>query len=336
MPIATTRRGMPLPENEPLHPRLAQSGELLRAMHPVSSRADHGAQFLHLGRNESFDRVLVEAMNEGAAILRDEGTILYCNGRLSAMLKAPPDRIMGAPFFRFIAPEDVDSVARSLRQCRTGNCSVETCFHWEGVTTGPVKLSLSPMRIQGLTGICVVVTDLTDRKRTEALANLSLTDELTGLSNRRGFFTLAQSQLTLARRLHTEVALVFLDLDDFKTINDTFGHGNGDRALVDFAGLLKNTYRESDIIARLGGDEFAVLAAGTPEMSMLTLDDRLQKNLNAFNAAGHRPYQLRMSVGMVRCDYENPLPVPDLLALADAAMYEQKRGKHKHSANLVA
>jgi diguanylate cyclase (GGDEF)-like protein len=192
------------------------------------------------------------------------------------------------------------------------------------------------MRIQGLTGICVVVTDLTDRKRSEALATLSLTDELTGLSNRRGFFTLAQSQLTLARRLHTEVALVFLDLDDFKTINDTFGHGNGDRALVDFAGLLKNTYRESDIIARLGGDEFAVLAAGTPEMSMLTLDDRLQKNLNAFNAAGHRPYQLRMSVGMVRCDYENPLPVPDLLALADAAMYEQKRGKHKHSGNLVA
>ena len=82
----------------------------------------------------------------------------------------------------------------------------------------------------------------------EALANLSLTDVDRPLES-PWLLHLAQSQLTLARRLHTE-ALVFLDLDDFKTINDTFGHGNGDRALVDFAGLLKNTYRESDIIAR--------------------------------------------------------------------------------------
>ncbi len=328
MPIASTRRDL-LRENDAVH-------AICRGEADAPLAANHRAHLLPLGRNESFDRVFVEAMNEGAALLREEGTVLHCNGRLSAMLKASPDRIMGSPIFGFIAPQDVDSVARSLRQCRTENCSVETRFRWEGVTTGPVKLSFSPMRIQGLTGICVVVTDLTDRKRTEALASLSLTDELTGLSNRRGFLTLAQSQLTLARRLHTQVALVFLDLDDFKSINDTFGHGIGDRALVDFADVLKNTYRESDIIARLGGDEFAVLAAGTPEMNMMTLDDRLQKNLDAFNAAGHRPYQLCMSVGMVRCDYENPLPVTDLLALADAAMYEQKRGKHKRSANLIA
>jgi diguanylate cyclase (GGDEF)-like protein/PAS domain S-box-containing protein len=322
-------------ENQDLLSRLAEAEEVLRAIRAgqvdaILVAGEQGERVLTLGAMESAHRVLVEAMNEGAAVLEAAGTVLYCNGRLSAMLKMPLQRVMGSSLLRFIAPDDQDHVARSLRQGWSEVRLLDSAFCRGDGTTAPVQLSLSPVEIDGSRGICVVATDLTARNLArDALIDLSLRDELTGLSNRRGFLTLAQQQLTLARRLETEVVLVFLDLDGFKAINDTLGHEQGDRALADVAALLKNTYRESDIIARLGGDEFAILAAGTSDMSMDTLAARFGTNLNAFNRDAQRAYQLCISVGMVRCDHARPLPISDLLMLADQAMYEQKRLKHK-------
>ena len=125
------------------------------------------------------------------------------------------------------------------------------------------------------------------------------------------------------------MALLFADFDQLKWVNDTLGHPEGDRALIEIANVLKETFRESDIIARLGGDEFVVLAMesdGTPAEILTT---RLQENLEARNANGDRHYKLSLSVGTARYDPERPCSIDELLTRADRLMYEQKQNNRK-------
>lgn len=162
-----------------------------------------------------------------------------------------------------------------------------------------------------------------------ALRSLSLIDDLTGLYNRRGFADLGEQYLKLARRTTRGVTLVFLDLDRFKTINDSLGHHVGDRALMKVADILRATFRRSDIVARLGGDEFAVLALEASGESSDLLLDRLRERFRDFNASGREPYQLSASIGMARHDVDMRMRLEDLLSEADNAMYEEKRGKRR-------
>ena len=319
-------------ENQALRARLAEAEETLRAIRggEVDAFFVHGAEGDHvlaLEGAESAYRALVEAMNEGAAIVKDGEMLVYCNSRLAAMLDAPLETVIGASLFHFVAPGEKERVERLLERGKAETCTGDFSFFRKDGTAEPVHLSLSPMLIHGLAAIGVVATDLTETNRLEELRRLSMLDELTGLLNRRGFLGAAQQNLRLARRLKETALLIFIDLDGMKDINDNLGHCEGDRALIDSAAILKNTYRDSDVIARLGGDEFTVLAMGTPETDSGILTTRLQTQLDAHNARGHRAYQLSMSVGIVRCSPETSMPVEDLIARADAAMYENKRSK---------
>ena len=128
-----------------------------------------------------------------------------------------------------------------------------------------------------------------------ALRSLSLIDDLTGLYNRRGFSDLGEQYLKLAKRTARGVTMVYLDLDRFKTINDSLGHHVGDRALLKVADILKATFRRSDIIARLGGDEFGVLALEASRASSELLIQRLRESVIEFNQTSSEPYQLSIS-----------------------------------------
>jgi diguanylate cyclase (GGDEF)-like protein len=156
---------------------------------------------------------------------------------------------------------------------------------------------------------------------------MSITDELTDLYNRRGFFTLAEQRLKLAKRQKRGIFMLYADLDGLKTINDTRGHQEGDAALVDTANLLKATYRESDIIARIGGDEFVVIPVGSAGNDIEHITGRLQANLQRHNASENRNYTLSISIGVAFYDPENPCSIDELLAAGDRMMYEQKRLK---------
>lgn len=169
--------------------------------------------------------------------------------------------------------------------------------------------------------------EIMERKQAqEQVHRLSLTDELTGLLNRRGFHLLAGQALKTARRVMAELSLVYIDLDGLKRVNDVHGHQAGDSMIVDTAQLLKATFRESDLIARLGGDEFTILALGgeTPE-SMLA---RLQKAVTQFNKGSTSAYALSFSMGMVHCLPQEDKSLMELLADADALMYQQKRQRN--------
>lgn len=167
-----------------------------------------------------------------------------------------------------------------------------------------------------------------DRKRKEdGLRELSLTDELTRLHNRRAFFTLGDQQLKIANRSKKEMSLLYADLDDLKIINDTFGHDEGDRALVESAALLRDAFRDSDIIARIGGDEFVVLTVEVGDMSPATLMQRVQEKFDARNAAGALKFVLSISQGVACYDPEKPCSLQDLINVADKKMYDRKVAK---------
>jgi diguanylate cyclase (GGDEF)-like protein/PAS domain S-box-containing protein len=177
-------------------------------------------------------------------------------------------------------------------------------------------------------GVAITSRDITERKeREEELRAMSMVDEMTGLYNRRGFLMLAEQQLRMARRGHRELVLLFVDMDDFKQINDQFGHAEGDAALQKAAAILRRTFRDSDILARLGGDEFVVLASDASHGSADLIVSRLSAELRQQNARGDGRYLLSFSVGAATFTTESPPSIEELLSAADAMLYEQKRGR---------
>lgn len=175
-------------------------------------------------------------------------------------------------------------------------------------------------------GIAVAWRDITARKRAEdEMRALLLVDELTGLYNRRGFLTLSQHQLKIARRMNREMLLMFADVDGLKQINDTFGHLEGDRALIDTASILKESFRDPDIIARIGGDEFSVLVIEASREHIEAISTRFRDNLKAHNEKIKRPYKLSVSIGVAHYDPDQPCLINELLEQADKSMYDQKR-----------
>ncbi len=167
----------------------------------------------------------------------------------------------------------------------------------------------------------------------EKLLKMSVTDELTGLYNRRGFFALAEQQLKICKRQRDVLYLLFADLDNLKTINDISGHEAGDRAIRDTAMILKDTFRESDIIARIGGDEFIVVFDSATEGGIKVATSRLYQNIEQYNSTNNRPYTLSISVGTAKYNSGSPCSIDDLIRQADKSMYEQKMLKKEFLAD---
>jgi diguanylate cyclase (GGDEF)-like protein/PAS domain S-box-containing protein len=323
-----------------LRARVAEHEDLMRALHAGEVDAlflgdGENCRTLTIGEAGSTYRMLVEAMSEGAAIVQQDGTLLYCNRRLASMLERPLEAVIGASLLGVVTPSERADAAHLLANGLTRPGSRELTMQKQTGGFTPVQWSVSPLELgNGAAGVCVVATDLTERYRVqEALRSLSLHDELTGLFNRRGFITHAEQQLKLARRIDGQLLLVFADLDGLKQINDEQGHQAGDDAIRDAADVLRLSFRESDILARLGGDEFAVLATGTEGNAIEVIHQRLRGCIDAHNLRGTRPYRLSLSVGIIPYDPSHPVPVSELLTRADAAMYANKRAKRRIEAS---
>jgi len=178
-------------------------------------------------------------------------------------------------------------------------------------------------------GVCLAsLRDITELACMRAeLRALAPRDELTGLHNRRGFLILAEQQLKLANRTRREVLLLFAALGNMRWINENLGQAEGDRALVEAANILKETFRETDIIARLGGDEFGVLAIKTSAADAEILTTGLQEKVEALNKAESRRYKMALHTGVACYDPRSPCSLDELLARANELMHNQKRGK---------
>lgn len=192
------------------------------------------------------------------------------------------------------------------------------------------NLKSSPVDTQALSGalhrtvLCAIKHSLLDRE----LRSLALTDDLTCIYNRRAFYALAAQQLKVARRKGRGLLLFFADVDNLKNINDTFGHREGDFALIRTADALEQTFRNSDILARISGDEFAALALDASSQDQDAILRRLDQHLQDVSAEEPR-YKLSLSVGMARFEPKTQNSLADLLSMADRAMYEEKKAHPK-------
>jgi diguanylate cyclase (GGDEF)-like protein len=180
--------------------------------------------------------------------------------------------------------------------------------------------------------LTVLSKNVAELKRTEKeLQGTLLTDELTGIYNRRGLLTLGEHQVRIAKRQKSCIYMLFADVDNLKAINDTLGHGAGDRALRDTARILKDTFRETDIVARVGGDEFVVLSLATSGSDAARTIARLEKNLARFNSERENGNYLSVSYGLSSCGPESHSPLEELMFFADKAMCEEKKKKKESS-----
>jgi diguanylate cyclase (GGDEF)-like protein len=272
---------------------------------------------------ERSDRVqaVLENMADGFVVFDDQWSLSYAN--------VGAGRALGQTFRHLVAGAGGRGIQEGGAQARQFRVVVHE--HDPADPSAPAVVLDRWIELRSYptdTGHAVYLHDATERKRLEErIRTSSLLDDLTGLHNRRGFLTLAEQHLKLAERTGRNVLLIFADLDNFKSINDEYGHQEGDRAIVTTARTLRQVFRDSDILARIGGDEFVVLALETTDTSGDLLSRRLRERLAATSAELARQYELSVSVGIARWDPRSPSSIADLLARADSLMYEHKRQK---------
>lgn len=289
-------------------------------------------------REERF-RGAFEYAAVGVALVSLDGRFLQVNQALCRITGYSEQEMLAMTFQAITYPEDFEENLENIKALVRGRVDTyqleKRYVHKEGHI---VWVSLSASLVRDVRGeplyMLSQVQDITDRKLAEeqrdrlhlALQELFLVDELTGLYNRRGFFTLAQQQLKVAVRNEQRPVLFFFDMDQLKEINDNYGHGEGDRAIVEAAQILKESFRLADIVARLGGDEFVALAVGNGD-PQAPIERRLQNKLAARNASGDLPYRISFSIGAVGFDPHSPRDLEELIDAADRLMYEDKRTK---------
>lgn len=174
-----------------------------------------------------------------------------------------------------------------------------------------------------------IATALKGASLIQEVKNISITDELTGLYNRRGFLTLSYSRLARLRRAGTGGALFFIDLDGLKQINDTIGHKMGDVAIKAAADILKSSVRDEDIIGRMGGDEYTIFASQVSDEGRERIIERIREKFNAYNEENDQPFLLSCSIGAAPIYEFTEDTFNEVLSHADSLLYEEKNEKRK-------
>ena len=273
-------------------------------------------------------RSLVESTEDSIYLVDRNYNYLFMNKKHISRLGLSDYEYLGHPFSDFHSPDEIEwFIEKAKIVLNTGNSVIH---EHKNLRDGRYfLLTLSPVKKEErVIAVTVVSKDITEYKDMEEdLRALSLTDELTGLYNRRGFFTLTDQLLKLARRQKQGIFMLYADIDNLKEINDTFGHKEGDMALIETADILKKNYRESDIIARIGGDEFVIIPIGTTGDNIDIITSRFEKSIEIYNSKSKREYNLSLSYGLAYYDPENPCSIDELLTQADKIMYEHKRHK---------
>lgn len=262
---------------------------------------------------ESNLRQMIVSNADGMVVIDETGVVLFVNPAAEHLLGSTSNDLLGCAFEYPLIPGQRQELE---------------------LNTGKPDRVVAEMRVvetkwRRAKAYLATLRDISELKKLqEELRQSSLVDELTGIYNRRGFSTLGRQQLRTAQRMGRRMHLFFIDLDQLKTINDTLGHSQGDRAIREAALVLKATFRESDILGRWGGDEFVVLAMDSDEEGTIAVLDRLKQNLDDWNTDTARPYKISFSTGSATYDPEGPTTLEDLIARADRSMYEDKR-KHE-------
>lgn len=276
-------------------------------------------------------RLLSEQSLIGVCIVQDE-KIVYVNPQLIEILGYPLEFNNINDLAKLVVSENRQRFLlryKELTERKLGYIIDEfKCIR--SIDRKPVYIEVCAVNTiyKGKSAVLYTFLDISYRKALEEeLKQISNTDPLTGLYNRRGFITLAEHTISLTKRLKKKLVLIFIDLDNMKVINDNLGHNVGDMALKETAEILRSTFRENDILARVGGDEFVVLGIVEKDEDKDELIVRLNKKIEEKNSMENRIYRLSLSYGTIIFGPEEQKSIEELLDKADKLMYENKKKK---------
>jgi diguanylate cyclase (GGDEF)-like protein/PAS domain S-box-containing protein len=335
-----------------VHARLSEAEETLRAIRNgevdalVVRDSAPAAQVFTLSSADRPYRLFVENMRDGAATVSETGTILYANRRLAELVCRPLKQIIGSPIASLLAGGD----GRELQIVgRPDAAPIEVELIGNTGLTIPVRVNTSRLDIDSHSLLCVTFADLTEQNAQKleierlghaqaqrmreleaaqsALIEQATHDSLTGLPNRSLLIDRLAQALAVAERSGRRTGLIFVDLDNFKGINDAGGHAAGDAVLRQIAQRLLSAVRPMDSVSRLGGDEFVVLL---PSLDIsddaIEVAARIQRTVDPPIALDQGAVQVTTSIGVAICDPATPgeLSPEGLLRNADSAMYHAK------------
>jgi len=268
---------------------------------------------------------------EASVYVDEKGATLNINPRFTELFGYTLEEIKGRNIDDGMIhpPDKIEEGEKLTKKSLEGYLNFETIRKKKDGTLFPVSLSISNIVIDGkLKGGIATYIDITERKKLEEeLQKLAHFDVLTGCYSRGYGLNLLEQQTKTAKRKKTTVLLLYLDIDDFKHINDTFSHKEGDKVLKEATKLFKSTLREVDIICRIGGDEFLLIFPEDSLNDASLIRGRINKSLRKLNQKLAKPYKIDFSIGLSVYDPSNPLSIEELIKIADENMYEEKKKK---------
>ncbi len=309
---------------------------LLLAVVGCLARLQSSLRRMSLAESESRMRAMSQASHDALVMIDSDDRITFWNPAAQSMFGYSEAEMLGRGLHEVILkPGEVEAAKAGLRhfgQTGTGPV-VGNVMEMEGVRRSgevfPVERSVAAVQLRGKWFAVGSMRDISERKLAERrLSELATQDELTGLSNRRHFMEQAETQLRLAIRYRQDFCFLMFDLDHFKSINDTFGHGIGDEVLRSVGQILRRVMRGTDIFGRVGGEEFAVAMPETDLEAARAVAERLREHFaQAQVDAWGKSVRFTVSIGIAHLDSPETV-LSRLMKRADMALYEAKsRGR---------
>lgn len=282
-----------------------------------------------LEHSEKLFKAIFDNASIGISLLNREGYYRHANAALCHMLGYSEEELKNKSFRDITFFEDKNTsqdIWEAIWEGKYPSGSFEKRYICKNEDIIWAEASLSSIRKDDqVTDAIVVVQDITDRKRMELeLMHQATTDFLTGVDNRRAFLLKAQEEFSRAQRYQRELALLLIDIDRFKYVNDSYGHLVGDRVLRDVVNACKSVLRETDVLARMGGEEFAVILIEQDISAAQTVALRIQKQVNeAIVKMDEREIQVTVSIG-IGSRRDEDVNLDDIFKRADDALYQAK------------
>jgi diguanylate cyclase (GGDEF)-like protein/PAS domain S-box-containing protein len=285
-----------------------------------------------LEKELAFRSLLLDHTNDSVLVYRFDGTIVYANDIACTYRGVRREDIVGTDIRQILPARDRDAFAVHLETVELGSCvTYETeAISRDGITR-PLEARVCPASLGGDRLVIDVARDITERREAEsAIRRLAYTDHLTGLPNRVLLYDRAKLALARTHRSGERQALLFMDLDNLKRVNDSLGHAAGDELLRQVGQRLASMFRGEDTVARIGGDEFVVLVRVSDVVDAETVAGRIIALVDEpFMVGGDEIYS-SASIGVVVAP-EDGIDLDELIAKADAAMYVAKeQGRNRY------
>jgi diguanylate cyclase (GGDEF)-like protein/PAS domain S-box-containing protein len=302
----------------------ARQGQVDAVLLPVAGAT---APLFAPGSDRAY-RIIIETLQEGIITVDSTGAILFTNNRVGDILGCDPDRLLGLNIGELIDADDAVLLETKMEEALRGSsarCELEISFPG----AEPIAAMLSLHRIGdvgGSEGISIAIIDLSEEKRLrDELERLSITDSLTRLYNRRQLDRSLQTEWQRAARYARSLSCLMIDIDDFKQVNDKYGHLAGDEILRQVAARIQNAVRETDFVARYGGEEFCVLLPETTIEGAFDLAVRIGAIIGAKPIdVGGRPLHITVSVGVGDFDRNDDAHAETLISRSDSALQMAK------------